>query len=154
MAGELENPPWLLEPTRISSLMELMRARGVVAFRLRRGDEELEVRWPEPSAAQAGLGPVADLAEVPEFTPSQTLHAITSPSVGTYFASPEPGKPSFVEIGQRVSAGEVVCVVESMKLMNEVEADADGVVVELPIPNGGSVKAGEVVCLLRLDDDR
>ena len=84
---------------------------------------------------------------------AQTLHAVTSPTVGTYFASPEPGKPPFVEVGQRIEAGDVVCVVESMKLMNEIEADASGVVVELPIPNGGSVKAGEVVCLLRLDVD-
>jgi len=80
-----------------------------------------------------------------------TLHAVISPTVGTYFASSEPGKPPFVSVGDRVVAGQVVCVVESMKLMNEITAEMDGVVEELPIENGGSVKAGQVVCLLQLD---
>ncbi len=153
MAEPLERSVELLTPERITALMDLMQSRGVVAFRVRIGDEELEIRWPEPRIARAIVGEVPEQA-LAEPSPTQTLHAITSPSVGTFFASPEPGKPAFVELGQRVSSGDVVCVVESMKLMNEIEADADGVVVELPIPNGGSVKAGEVVCLLRLDDDR
>lgn len=153
MAAKIDMAFGLLEPEAMAALMDLMRAKGVVAFRVRRGEEELEVRWPEPHRAIVHApGVEAPVSEEP--TPTQTLHAITSPSVGTYFASPEPGRPAFVELGQRVAVGEVVCVVESMKLMNEIEADTDGVVVELPIQNGGSVKAGEVVCLLRLDDDR
>jgi biotin carboxyl carrier protein len=152
MAGTLERGKSLLEPAELAALMDSMRARGVVAFRVRRGDEEVEVRWPEVGLAPPPAGALPMHGD--EKTPTQTLHAITSPAVGTYFASPEPGKPAFVQLGQRVVAGEVVCVVESMKLMNEIEADTDGVVVELPVPNGGSVKAGEVVCLLRLDDDR
>jgi acetyl-CoA carboxylase biotin carboxyl carrier protein len=153
MASKIDKPAGLLEPEAMAALMDTMRARGVVAFRVRSGDEELEVRWPEPQQVPA-LAPTDQPPVVEAPTPTQTLHAITSPSVGTYFASPEPGKPAFVELGQRVTPGEVVCVVESMKLMNEIEADTVGVVVELPIQNGGSVKAGEVVCLLRLDDDR
>lgn len=152
MAGTLDRTPWLLEPARVSSLMEFMRSRGVVAFRVRTGEEELEVRWPDHTAPSEPPR-AAPMAHATLPSHAQTLHAVTSPTVGTYFASPEPGKPPFVEVGQRIEAGDVVCVVESMKLMNEIEADASGVVVELPIPNGGSVKAGEVVCLLRLDVD-
>jgi len=152
MAETLTPKNKLTSPETLSSLMDLMQARGVIAFRLRSGDEEIEIRWPEAAAAPSPDGSAVATDE-PAPAPSTTLHAVTSPSVGTYFSSPEPGKPAFVKLGQRVSAGDVVCVVESMKLMNEIEADADGVVVELPVPNGGSVKAGEVVCLLRLDDD-
>jgi len=152
MAESLTHTKGLTSPETLSSLMDLMQARGVIAFRLRSGDEEIEIRWPEASAVPSPGAP-APAANEPVPAPSTTLHAVTSPSVGTYFASPEPGKPAFVKLGQRVSAGEVVCVVESMKLMNEIEADVDGVVFELPVPNGGSVQAGEVVCLLRLDDD-
>jgi acetyl-CoA carboxylase biotin carboxyl carrier protein len=151
MAASIDERTGLLTRERISSLMDLMQARGVVAFRLRQGDEEIEIRWPEPERARAAsLEPSA--FEEPSPAPAQSYHAVTSPTVGTYFASSEPGKPAFVKLGQRVTAGQVLCVVESMKLMNEIEADVGGVIVELPIPNGGSVKAGEVVCLIRLEE--
>jgi acetyl-CoA carboxylase biotin carboxyl carrier protein len=150
MAGTIDDRPGLLTLERIASLMDFMRARGVVAFRVRQGEEELEIRWPDGSV-EVGAVPLVEPTRATMSAPSQTFHAITSPAVGTYFASSEPGKPPFVQVGQHVTAGQVVCVVESMKLMNEIEADVDGVVTELPVPNGGSVKAGEVVCLVRLD---
>ena len=153
MARKIDKDLGFLELGRISALMDLMRARGVVAFRVRHGDEELEIRWPEPRAP-VSPSQHRDDEDTPKPTPSHTLHAIISPAVGTYFASSEPGKAPFVHVGQVVAAGDIVCVVESMKLMNEIAAEVDGVVVELPIQNGGSVKAGEVVCLLRLDEER
>ncbi len=151
MAQSLKKGAGLLEPETITWLMDLMQARGVSSFRIRRGEEEIEIHWPELASQPSAVPAVTPSTPAPEPAPTQTLHAITSPAVGTYFASPEPGKPPFVTIGQTIGAGDVVCVVESMKLMNEIEADASGEVVELPIPNGGSVKAGEVVCLIRLD---
>jgi biotin carboxyl carrier protein len=147
----MKNVAGLLEERTIVRLMDLMRDRGVVAFRIRSGEQELEVRWPEQGNLASEEQASEDDMEAPA---AQTLLAITSPTVGTYFASSEPGKPPFVSVGQRVEAGDVVCVVESMKLMNEIAAEAGGVVVELPVPNGGSIKAGEVVCLLRLDEER
>ncbi len=139
----------LEDHARIHALMDLMQARGVLSFRVRSGEDELEVRWPEATGEKL---PQAQLDV--EHEEASALHAITSPTVGTYFASPEPGKPAFVKVGDRVEVGQVVCVVESMKLMNEIESDAEGVVLELPVQSGGSVKAGEVVCLLRLDPGR
>ncbi len=143
----------LLDPERIVEIMDLMQARGVASFRLRSGERELEVCWPE------GRGPTRPLhlentSGDDDPQPNLVLHAVTSPTVGTYFASPEPGKPPFVQLGDPVDAGQTICVVESMKLMNEIAAGINGIVQELPIQNGGSVKAGEVVCLLRVEEER
>ncbi|MFH1467264.1 MAG: biotin/lipoyl-containing protein [Pseudomonadota bacterium] len=143
----------LLDPASMESLMSRMRRHGVVSFRVRDGDQELEVHWPA-----AAPGAVAEHVEVEveedwSGTPG-TLHAILSPTVGTYFSSSEPGKAPFVQIGQRVMVGQTICVVESMKLMSEIVSDVDGVIQELPVPNGGSVKAGQVLGLVRLDHER
>ncbi len=144
----------LLDPAHIARILDLMEARGVVAFRVRSGDQELEVRWPETKTSRKPLRDEELDESVEEEPPVLELCAVTSPTVGTYFASPEPGKLPFVQVGDRVSAGQTLCVVESMKLMNEIAADVDGVVEELPVQNGGSVKAGEVVCLLRVVAER
>jgi acetyl-CoA carboxylase biotin carboxyl carrier protein len=143
----------LMDPERIARIMDLMESRGVASFRMRSGDQELEVHWPRLTTA---LCTPADEPEEMDGDPlpPHVLHAVTSPTVGTYFASSEPGKEPFVRVGEAVSAGQTICVVESMKLMNEIAADSDGIVEELPVQNGGSVQAGEVVCLLRVEQER
>ena len=162
MAAPLISQDGLFDRDRIVELLELMRSRGVQAFRLRRGDEEIEVRWPDPGPADPTAVAPAPTGQrsaprtagepIPSGPTPTTLHAIVSPVVGTYFSASEPGRPPFVRVGDRVIAGQVLCTVESMLLMTEIAADTAGVVEDLPIANGGSVKAGQVVCLLRLDE--
>jgi acetyl-CoA carboxylase biotin carboxyl carrier protein len=93
---------------------------------------------PEPAAPQAAA-PAAD------------LHVVTSPIVGTFYASPSPDAPPFVKPGDRVRKGQVLCIVEAMKLMNEIECDAEGVVVEVYPKNAQPVEYGEPLFGLRRD---
>lgn len=92
---------------------------------------------PEPVAAAA---PPTPAAKEPE---PEGNHVLTSPIVGTFYRSPNPQSPSFVEVGQKVSKGQVLCIVEAMKLMNEIESDADGIVTQIYPQNAQPVEFGE-----------
>ena len=91
-----------------------------------------------PGAAVAGPGSGA--AEPP---PEVDLAIIKSPIVGTFYRSPEPGAPSFVEVGDRVRKGQVLCIIEAMKLMNEIEAESEGRIEEILVENGAHVEYGQ-----------
>ena len=77
------------------------------------------------------------------------LHIVKSPIVGTFFESPSPGAPAFVKIGDQVEDGQVLCIVEAMKLMNEIEADAAGEIVKRLVANGQPVEYGQPLFALR-----
>ena len=91
-----------------------------------------------PAAAPAG--PAA---------PAQRFHEIKSPLVGTFYRAPSPEAPPFTEVGKTVRAGQVLCIVEAMKLMNEIESDVDGVVDEVLVSNGQPVEYGELLFRIR-----
>nr|HRC85805.1 acetyl-CoA carboxylase biotin carboxyl carrier protein [Thermoanaerobaculia bacterium] len=94
----------------------------------------------QPAAPRAAAAP----AEPTTPSPSQPgLHILHSPIVGTYYRCPAPDAPPFVEVGSRVSKGQVLCIVEAMKLMNEIESDLDGVVVEIYPSDAQPVEYGE-----------
>ncbi len=94
---------------------------------------------PAPEAPSgAGTGPAL----------APNLKEITSPMVGTFYRAPAPGADPFVEVGQRVSAGQTVCIVEAMKLMNEIASDYDGVVREILVENGQPVEFGQPLFLI------
>ncbi len=104
---------------------------------------------PAPVAAaapvtQAPAAPAASAAPAEE-----NLHIVKSPIVGTFYASPAPGSPAFVSIGDRVTQGQVICIVEAMKLMNEIEADAAGEVVKCLVTNGQPVEYGQPLFAIR-----
>jgi acetyl-CoA carboxylase biotin carboxyl carrier protein len=98
---------------------------------------------PPPAPAEAPPPPTA-----PKSTPSHWID-VTSPMVGTFYSAPAPGEPDFVRVGQRVNKGQTLCIIEAMKLMNEIEAETAGVVTEILVSNGQSVEFGQV--LMRLD---
>jgi acetyl-CoA carboxylase biotin carboxyl carrier protein len=77
------------------------------------------------------------------------LHVIKSPIVGTFYAAPSPGTPSFVKVGDTIQAGQVVCIVEAMKLMNEIESDISGEVVRPLVDNGQPVEYGQGLFAIR-----
>ncbi len=100
---------------------------------------------PPPAAPEAATPPRAasgDAALAPN------LKQITSPMVGTFYRAPAPGADPFVEVGQRVSVGQTVCIVEAMKLMNEIASDFDGVVREVLVENGQPVEFGQPLFLV------
>jgi acetyl-CoA carboxylase biotin carboxyl carrier protein len=91
----------------------------------------------EPSPAPAGAAPSA-AAPVPD-----NLHVIKSPIVGTFYASPSPGAEAFTRVGDHVESGQVLCIIEAMKLMNEIESDVAGEVMRIFVENGQPVEYGE-----------
>ncbi|HEY2738303.1 MAG TPA: acetyl-CoA carboxylase biotin carboxyl carrier protein [Thermoanaerobaculia bacterium] len=92
-----------------------------------------------PVPVSAAAAPAA--AEKPAHAPG--THILTSPIVGTFYRSPSPDSPSFVEVGSRVKKGQVLCIIEAMKLMNEIECDVDGVIAEIYPQNAQPVEFGE-----------
>lgn len=101
-------------------------------------------------SAHAASGSAAAAAE-PAAEPAEdaSLHIVKSPIVGTFYESPSPGSPAFVKIGDQVEAGQVICIVEAMKLMNEIESDAAGEVVKRFVQNGQPVEYGQQLFAVR-----
>ncbi len=111
-------------------------------------------RFAAPVAAPAGLPAVHAAAApgvpaAPAAAEEEALHVIKSPIVGTFYESPSPGSSAFVSTGDRIEKGQVVCIVEAMKLMNEIEADAAGEIVKRFVNNGQPVEYGQPLFAIR-----
>ena len=95
-----------------------------------------------PAAAAAAAGPAAEERSPPSGFP------IDAPMVGTMYRAPSPGAPPFVEVGSRISAGDVVCIIEAMKILNQIESDVGGVVREILVENGQPVEFGQTLMIV------
>jgi acetyl-CoA carboxylase biotin carboxyl carrier protein len=134
-----------------SGIAELELQRGDTRVRIRRTIERQEVMMP------AAMAPApATVLETGHPGPSQppppppaNEHIVKSPIVGTYYESPKPGDPAFVKVGDAVDAGQVLCIIESMKLMNEIESEIAGTVVAKLMENGRPVEYGEALFAIR-----
>jgi acetyl-CoA carboxylase biotin carboxyl carrier protein len=102
-----------------------------------------------PSVVQLDSSPATPAPSTPQMpappTPSETLVDVTSPMVGTFYRAPAPDEPPFVDAGDRIRTGQVVCIIEAMKLMNEIEAEVMGEIVEILVKNGEPVEYGQVL---------
>jgi acetyl-CoA carboxylase biotin carboxyl carrier protein len=99
-----------------------------------------------PVAAAAPVKPLDSASPPPAATSTRSdLLEITAPMVGTFYRAPAPGEPSFVEVGTRINVGQAVCILEAMKLMNELESEVAGEVVEILVDNGTPVEFGQVL---------
>lgn len=150
----------MLSFKEIRELIDLVSERGLSALEIEQAGFRVRIEGVRPaeqngaaSAAAAALAAALPpaLAAVPE-PPAEdkTLHVITSPIVGTFYRSPSPESDSFAEIGQRVARGKILCIIESMKLMNEIESDVEGEIVEVYPKNGQPVEYGEKLFAIRL----
>jgi acetyl-CoA carboxylase biotin carboxyl carrier protein len=101
------------------------------------------VSIPGPAAAAPAAAPAAPAAAPAPAGPPAGSHVLTSPIVGTFYRAPSPDAPPFAEIGARVKKGQVLCIIEAMKLMNEIESDVDGVIAEIYPQNAQAVEFGE-----------
>jgi acetyl-CoA carboxylase biotin carboxyl carrier protein len=148
----------------LRQLVEFLKENQVAEFDLDRGDVKIRLKFEVPGApaiahvlaAPASLAavPVAQASALPAASPAappavEELHVIKSPIVGTYFGSPSPGAAPFVVPGDRVEKGQVVCIVEAMKLMNEIEADASGEIVKCMVTNGQPIEFGQPLFSVR-----
>jgi len=141
---ELEDLKQLLELLKDTDITELQVEKDGTKVKIKREKtfSSLEMPLHKPSTALREK----IIAETEEET--QRLVTITSPIVGTFYRAPTPEAVSFVEIGAKVNKGQVLCIVEAMKLMNEIESDVDGIVVKILVENGQPVEYGEPLFLI------
>ena len=145
-----EQGPLPLE--EVERLVDLVRESGVGEIRVRRGEVEITVKAGAPvsqDASEAGSAP-GSVAGPEEPSPElDGLHAVRSPLVGTFYRAPAPGEDAYVEVGDKVRAGQTLCIVEAMKLMNEIPADIAGEVVEVLAENAEGVEYDQPLFYLR-----
>jgi acetyl-CoA carboxylase biotin carboxyl carrier protein len=137
----------------IKELIQLVVESGIAELEVQRGEDRVRIRRTlEPAATAQALGPVVETtqsAAAPAPAPATNEHIVKSPIVGTYYESPKPGDPAFVKVGDAVEPGQVLCIIESMKLMNEIESEIAGTVVAKLMENGRPVEYGEALFALR-----
>jgi acetyl-CoA carboxylase biotin carboxyl carrier protein len=139
------------------NLEEFEYSRGDLRIRLRKPTPNVYVAAPRPTvpeiivagevaapAASSGhVAPAHASGAPPETRSTEDLHLVKSPIVGTYYESPSPGTEAFVKVGSHVDLGQTLCIVEAMKLMNEIESDAAGEIVKIFVENGQPVEYGQ-----------
>ncbi|MCA1580058.1 MAG: acetyl-CoA carboxylase biotin carboxyl carrier protein [Acidobacteria bacterium] len=147
----------MLSFKEIRELIDLVSERGLSALEIEQAGFRVRIEGVRAAtngasataAAPAALpAPEAAPAAPPEVDPR--LHVITSPIVGTFYRSPSPESESFAEVGQKVARGKILCIIESMKLMNEIESDVEGEILEVYPKNGQPVEYGEKLFAIRL----
>ncbi len=156
----------------LRELIEFLKQHQVAEFDVDRGDLKIRLKFNPQESASAGLGDLAQLLRAASAGMAQTppaaaqpasappapaaptdpeagLHFVKSPIVGTFYSSPSPGASPFVSPGDHVEKGQVICVVEAMKLMNEIECDAAGEVVKCLVTDGQPIEFGQPLFSIR-----
>ena len=137
----------------IEKLAEIIEAEGLTEISLEDGNQAITVRRElytagAPVVAAPAAAPAAQPVQTPAAAPKQEAkkgQPVTSPMVGTFYKASSPDAKPFVEVGQTISKGDVVCIVEAMKLMNEIESEFSGKVVEICVEDGQPVEFGQVL---------
>ncbi len=151
---------------KVKKLIELLEESGIAEIEITEGEESVRISRhgtaaaPPPAyAAYAPPPPAAAAPAAPEPAPpaptaqgsaetEEDGYIVTAPMVGTYYAASSPGSPPFVQVGDRVQQGDVLCIVEAMKMMNQIEAEVSGVVKSIRVQNGDPVEYGQVLFVI------
>jgi acetyl-CoA carboxylase biotin carboxyl carrier protein len=156
---------------KLKKLIDLVQESGIAELEVTEGEEKVKIvkgggaarelvtlpvsapvlSAPAPLQAPASVGsaaPVPSLAAVEEAPSALEGHLVKSPMVGTFYRSASPGTKAFVEVGDSVKVGQPICIIEAMKLMNEIEADKDGVIKAIMVENGQPVEYGEALIII------
>jgi acetyl-CoA carboxylase biotin carboxyl carrier protein len=145
---------------KIKKLIELLEESGIAEIEIKEGEEALRIsRMPTGGLAAAQLAPMPMALPAAPMAPSQAAaahaapapavkakaneHVITAPMVGTFYGAPSPGAKAFVEIGDEIKVGTVLCIIEAMKMMNQIESDKAGRVTSIMARNGDPVEFGQ-----------
>jgi acetyl-CoA carboxylase biotin carboxyl carrier protein len=141
---------------KLKKLIDLVQESGIGELEITEGEERVRISRtgtappmvmaapaPMAVAAPGGPAPTAPPPEAPAAPAAPTGHTLKSPMVGTFYRCPSPGAPSFVEVGQAVTKGQTLCIIEAMKLLNEIESDAAGTVKAILVDNGQPVEYGQ-----------
>jgi acetyl-CoA carboxylase biotin carboxyl carrier protein len=146
---------------QLRELLSAIAQTNITELNLKSKDFELNVRQGVPQIAVNNLTETIQISttgsgliqsEASVLSPvDKNLVAVTSPMVGTFYRAPAPGESSYVEIGDRITIGQTVCIIEAMKLMNEIESEVGGQVMEIVVENGQPVEYGAVLMWVRTD---
>jgi acetyl-CoA carboxylase biotin carboxyl carrier protein len=140
---------------KLKKLIDLVEASGIAELEITEGEEKVRIAKsiagapmmmaPQPQYIQAGApaAAAAPVAAAPAEDAVPEGHVVRSPMVGTFYRAPAPGSKNFAEVGQSVNAGDTLCIIEAMKLLNEIEADQGGVIKAILVENGQPVEYGE-----------
>jgi len=143
---------------KVKKLIELLEESGISELEISEGEESVRIsRHPRGTASVAAppipapvtyaapppVAPSAPATAAGEHKPRNDEHMVTSPMVGTYYSSPSPGAKAFVEIGSEIKIGQILCIIEAMKMMNQIESDKAGRVTAILAKNGDPVEFGQ-----------
>lgn len=146
---------------KLKTLIELVQESGIAELEITEGEERVRIsralagaHMMAPTQAYAApiaaapmvVAPLAAAAEAP--APVEEGHVVKSPMVGTFYRSPSPGAAAFVEVGQSINVGDTLCIIEAMKLLNEIESDVAGIVKKILVDNGQPVEYGQPLYLI------
>ena len=149
---------------KLKKLIDLVQESGIAELEITEGEEKVKIvkggavalvapAPVAPSTAAAAAATPASAAAVPAGTGAEPAagqegHVVKAPMVGTFYRSPSPDAKAFVELGQAVKEGDTICIIEAMKLMNEIEADASGTIKAILVENGQPVEYGQPLFIL------
>ena len=141
----------------ITKLIDLLEKRNLSYFELEveglkisigrqaQSSPQLEITNTPTANLNTNSHPVLTETEAPSPETPDDHHYITSPMVGTFYRAPDPSSPSFIEVGETVKKSQTLCIIEAMKLMNEIESDVDGILKEIYVENGKPVEYGQIL---------
>jgi len=139
---------------KIKQLSEILKDQDLTEIEVEMGDLKIKVR--KESSVVHATAPVSVAAPVasnapasPKAAPSADLFEVKSPMVGTFYASPSPDSPAFVKVGDKIKKGDALCIIEAMKLMNELPAEISGEVVEILASNADAISYGQVIMKIK-----
>jgi acetyl-CoA carboxylase biotin carboxyl carrier protein len=142
---------------KVKKLIELLEESGINEIEIKEGEESVRISRapagaaaqmayyapPMPLAAAEAVAAVAPAAAPAAAAPKSAEHTIQAPMVGTYYSAPAPGAKAFVQIGDEVKVGQVLCIIEAMKMMNQIESDRAGRITSVLVQNGDPVEFGQ-----------
>lgn len=142
---------------KLKTLIELVESSGIAELEISEGEERVRITRTTPAAqpvyathhqVAAPAAPVAAAPVEPAQPAAPEGHVVKSPMVGSFYRCPSPGAKPFVEIGQNVNAGDTLCIIEAMKLLNEIEADQGGVIKAILVESGQAVEFGQPLFII------
>ena len=147
---------------KVKKLIELLDESGIAEIEITEGEESVRISRhsqaapatavsvappPQPAPVPAAPPPAA-AAPPPAQEPEEEGHAVSAPMVGTFYSSSSPGAPPFVQVGDHVSEGDTLCIIEAMKMMNQIEAEVSGVIKSIRAQNGEPVEYGQILFVI------
>ena len=150
---------------KVKKLIELLDESGIAEIEITEGEEAVRIsRYPTgvaaapapapmpvaaaPQAPAAAPAAAAAAAEPAVAVPDEEGYLVNAPMVGTFYSSSSPGAPPYVQVGDRVSEGDTLCIIEAMKMMNQIEADVSGVIKSIRVQNGDPVEYGQTLFVI------